>query len=104
MSSAKVLLGARTLLGAPGLATSSKKLLGAPGLTTRIKDATTCLMMMMMMIIIIIIIILIMKACGARRNTRQIWSKPRILGEVVKQVPSIWVRNVPSLTHLVLNP
>ena len=27
--------GARTLLGAPGIATSNKKLLGAPGLTTR---------------------------------------------------------------------
>ena len=35
-----ILLGARTLLGAPGIATSSKKLLGAPGLTTRSKDAT----------------------------------------------------------------
>ena len=30
----------RTLLGAPGIATRSKKLLGAPGLTTRNKDAT----------------------------------------------------------------
>ena len=28
------------LLGASGIATSSKKLLGAPGLTTRSKDAT----------------------------------------------------------------
>ena len=35
------LLGARTLLGAPGIATSNKKLLGAPGLTTRSKDATS---------------------------------------------------------------
>ena len=48
-----LLLGARTLLGAPGLTTRSKdatrgswhptknkKLLGAPGLTTRSKDAT----------------------------------------------------------------
>ena len=32
-------LVARTLLGAPGIATSNKKLLGAPGLTTRSKDA-----------------------------------------------------------------
>ena len=32
--------GARTLLGAKGIATRSKKLLGAPGLTTRSKDAT----------------------------------------------------------------
>ena len=31
------LLGARTLLGAPGIATRSKKLLGAPGRTTRSK-------------------------------------------------------------------
>ena len=30
---------ARTLLGAPGIATRNKKLLGAPGLTTRSKDA-----------------------------------------------------------------
>ena len=36
------LLGARTLLGAPGIATntSNKKLLAAPGLTTWSKDAT----------------------------------------------------------------
>ena len=34
------LLGARTLLGAPGIATRSKKLLGAPGRTTRSKKAT----------------------------------------------------------------
>ena len=33
------LLGARTLLGAPGLATRNKKLLGAPGIATRSKDA-----------------------------------------------------------------
>ena len=33
-------LGARTLLGAPGIATRNKKLLRAPGLTTRSKDAT----------------------------------------------------------------
>ena len=31
----------RTLLGAKGIATSSKKLLGAPGLTTSSKDATS---------------------------------------------------------------
>ena len=31
------LLGARTLLGAPGIATRNKKLLGAPGRTTRSK-------------------------------------------------------------------
>ena len=44
------LLGARTLLGAPGIATRSKgiatrnkKLLGAPGLTTRSKDSRTLL-------------------------------------------------------------
>ena len=39
-------LGARTLLGAPGIATRNKKLLGAPGLTTRNKDvegSTRCL-------------------------------------------------------------
>ena len=30
----------RTLRGAKGIATRSKKLLGAPGLTTRSKDAT----------------------------------------------------------------
>ena len=35
-----VLLGARTLLGAPGLTTSNKKLLGAKGIATRSKDAT----------------------------------------------------------------
>ena len=35
-----LLLGARTLPGAKGIATRSKKLLGAPGLTTRNKDAT----------------------------------------------------------------
>ena len=34
-----VLLGARTLLGAPGH-TTGRKLIGAPGLTTRSKDAT----------------------------------------------------------------
>ena len=34
------LLGARTLLGAPGRTTSNKKSLGAPGLTTRSKDTT----------------------------------------------------------------
>ena len=33
------LVGARTLLGAPGLTTSNKKLLGAPGIATRSKDA-----------------------------------------------------------------
>ena len=33
----------RTLVGAPGIATSNKKLLGAPGLTTRSKDATRAL-------------------------------------------------------------
>ena len=33
-------LGARTLLGAPGFTTRSKKLLGAPGIATRSKDAT----------------------------------------------------------------
>ena len=32
-----LLLGTRTLLGAKGIATRSKKLLGAPGLTTRNK-------------------------------------------------------------------
>ena len=37
---AKLTLGARTLVGAPGIATKNKKLLGAPGLTTRSKDAT----------------------------------------------------------------
>ena len=36
-----LLLGARTLLGAPGLTTRSKDATnGAPGLTTRSKDAT----------------------------------------------------------------
>ena len=40
-----LILGARMLLGAPGLkelagTTSSKELLGAPGLATRSKDAT----------------------------------------------------------------
>ena len=35
--SSKQLLGARTVLGPPGLATRSKKLLGAPGLTPRSK-------------------------------------------------------------------
>ena len=34
------LLGARTLLKALGLTTSSKKLLGAPGIATRSKNAT----------------------------------------------------------------
>ena len=34
-----LLVGARTLLGAPGLTTRSKKL-GAPGIATRSKDAT----------------------------------------------------------------
>ena len=34
------LLGARTLLGAPGLTTRSKKLLGAKGIATRSKVAT----------------------------------------------------------------
>ena len=34
------LLGARTLLGAPGLTIRNKKLLGAPGIATRNKDAT----------------------------------------------------------------
>ena len=33
-------LGARTLLGAPGRTTRSKKLLGALGIATRSKDAT----------------------------------------------------------------
>ena len=32
-------LGTRTLLGAPGLTTKSKKLLGAPGIASRSKDA-----------------------------------------------------------------
>ena len=37
----RVLLGARTLLEAPGLTTRSKDAtIGAPGLTTRSKDAT----------------------------------------------------------------
>ena len=31
----RLLLGAKTLLGAPGLTTRSKKLLGAPGIATR---------------------------------------------------------------------
>ena len=35
----KYLLGARTLLGAAGIATRSKKLLGAKGIATRSKDA-----------------------------------------------------------------
>ena len=34
------LLGARTLLGAPGLTTRNKKLLGGPGIATRSRDAT----------------------------------------------------------------
>ena len=34
------ILGARTLLGAPGLTTRSKKLLGAKGIATRSKDAS----------------------------------------------------------------
>ena len=34
-----LLVGGRTLLGAPGLPTRSKKLLGAPGIATRSKDA-----------------------------------------------------------------
>ena len=38
-----LLLGARTLLGAPGLTTRSKKLLGAPGIATRSKDTTSLL-------------------------------------------------------------
>ena len=33
-------LGARTLLGAPGIATRNKKLLGAKGIAIRSKDAT----------------------------------------------------------------
>ena len=37
---ARSLLGARTLLGAPGIATRNKKLLGAKGIATRSKDAT----------------------------------------------------------------
>ena len=36
----KKLLGARTLLRAPGLTTRNKKLLGAKGIATRSKDAT----------------------------------------------------------------
>ena len=40
LQSLALLLGAMTLLGAPGIATNNKKLLGAPGLTTRSKDAT----------------------------------------------------------------
>ena len=35
------LLGARTLLGAKGIATRSKNATRAPGLTTRSKDATS---------------------------------------------------------------
>ena len=34
---ASLLLGARTLLGAPGRTTRNNKLLGAPGITTRSK-------------------------------------------------------------------
>ena len=34
------ILGARTLLGAPGHTTSNKKLLGTKGIATRSKDAT----------------------------------------------------------------
>ena len=34
------LLGARTLLGAPGLTTRNKRLLGAPGIATSSKDAS----------------------------------------------------------------
>ena len=41
MSMLQSLLGARTLLGAPGLTTRSKTLLGSPGIATRSKDATT---------------------------------------------------------------
>ena len=37
---ASLSLGARTLLGAPGLTTRSKKLLGTKGIATRSKDAT----------------------------------------------------------------
>ena len=39
--SQELLLGARRLLGAPGLITRSKKLLGAPGIATRSKDGVT---------------------------------------------------------------
>ena len=39
-----LLLGARTLLGAPGLNTRSKKLLGAPGIATSNKDSTSMLL------------------------------------------------------------
>ena len=35
------LLGARTLLGAPGLTPSNKKLLGAPGIATRSNKASS---------------------------------------------------------------
>ena len=35
-----LLLGAKTLLGAPGLTTRNKKLLGTKGIATRSKDAT----------------------------------------------------------------
>ena len=35
-----LLLGARTLLRAPGLTTRNKKLPGAPGIAIRSKDAT----------------------------------------------------------------
>ena len=38
-----LLLGARTLLGAKGIATSNKKLLGAPGIATRSKDTGMCI-------------------------------------------------------------
>ena len=34
-----LLLGARTLLGAPGLTTRNKNLVGAPGIASRSKDA-----------------------------------------------------------------
>ena len=38
-----VLLGARTLLGAPGLTTRNKKLLGAPGIVTRSMESSRAL-------------------------------------------------------------
>ena len=40
INSNRTLLGARMLLGAPGLTTRNKKLLEAPGIATRSKDAT----------------------------------------------------------------
>ena len=39
------MVGARTLLRAPGLTTRNKKLLGAPGIATRSKKATNCIAM-----------------------------------------------------------